>query len=366
MATFICSGALMRCNCGDSPSRIRVYPDRTVDLSQQPMANIQDHIPNKNIFSFGKCCSSAYPPTISAHHPTTCHPLTEVPWCIPKDDVLVRNNPAITTDSFCLCKWGGVIKFCNDGQTTNQTDVQHEPTLLLHGYVEKGDSTEEDINENWTWIDSVELVPVVGSIVGIGRSGMNGDWGMVAANVGFLALDIAGIVTLGGTTAAAVAGKTAVKAGVKVAAKGTVKSAAKQSVKAIEKQAVKSSTNAAAKPFLSVTARKGAAEAVTKETEKFIVEEEIKTASKEGEKEIIKKVSIKATQTKEGAKVTPRVNKAVSEWFERAGKVLRAEVEKFKNNNEISTFFRNFENGMKKIESEQQQIKKLNKIYNNL
>ena len=72
---------------------------------------------------------------------------------------------------------------------------------------------------------------------------------MMAMNIGFLALDIAGLVSFGATTAASSAGKAAVKAGVKVAAKSAAKAVARQVGKSGLKTAVKLTSKGARKAF---------------------------------------------------------------------------------------------------------------------
>ena len=72
---------------------------------------------------------------------------------------------------------------------------------------------------------------------------------MMAMNIGFLALDIAGLVSFGATTAASSAGKAAVKAGVKVAAKSAAKAVVRQVGKSGLKTAVKLTAKGARKAF---------------------------------------------------------------------------------------------------------------------
>ena len=98
------------------------------------------------------------------------------------------------------CSLGGQIQFVTSGQVPLPDDAM-EDIKSLH---EQGSKTDED--ESWGWLDAVELIPVVGSIVGAVREGMKGNWGMMAMNIGFLALDIAGLVSFGATTAASSAG----------------------------------------------------------------------------------------------------------------------------------------------------------------
>ena len=98
------------------------------------------------------------------------------------------------------CSLGGKIQFVTSGQVPLPDDAMEDIKALQ----EQGSKTDED--EGWGWLDAVELIPVVGSIVGAVREGMKGNWGMMAMNIGFLALDIAGLVSFGATTAASSAG----------------------------------------------------------------------------------------------------------------------------------------------------------------
>ena len=141
------------------------------------------------------------------------------------------------------CSLGGKINFVTSGQIPLLDDVMEDIKALQ----EQG--AKEDGDEGWDRLDTVELIPVVGSIVGAVREGMKGNWGMMAMNIGFLALDVAGLVSFGATTAASSAGKAGIKAGVKVAAKSAAKAVAKQVGKTGLKTAVKLTAKGARKAF---------------------------------------------------------------------------------------------------------------------
>lgn len=64
--SYVCSGATLRCTCGDREARLTVHADRTVFLCGNPAANISDHISMYNIAPFGKCRSLAFPATAAA------------------------------------------------------------------------------------------------------------------------------------------------------------------------------------------------------------------------------------------------------------------------------------------------------------
>lgn len=121
--SYVTSTATLRCPFGDNTSKLTVYPDRTVYLSNKPMANISDHISMYNIAPFGKCRSLAYPATAAATAaahgkltPMPCVPNTTMPWIGGKTDYLIKGQPALLKSCTCPCMWGGTISITNDGQ----------------------------------------------------------------------------------------------------------------------------------------------------------------------------------------------------------------------------------------------------------
>lgn len=349
MSNFVCSGAKMQCNYGSSTSDLVVLPDRTVDLSVGPMANKVDRVPNKNILPFGICSYLSS----KAHHPVTCNPATNDSWCVCKEDVLVRNQPALTTKSFCMCKHGGIITFINDGQEETSYDTSRESSILLEGSIEKNvevisDSTinvQQTTGEKWGWLDTVELIPVVGSVVGMGREGMNGNWGMVALNAGFLVADVAGIVSFGSTTAASTATKASIKAGTKVLAKQAVKKSAKEV------------TTSPKSLSLIESSSKNIFENMPEAYKGFgqkAVNEWVKNNQKTLGKAIIGKT---------GGEAKPRIIERMTEFLDGTKKVVKNMWNEFKTNNEVSAYFRNLHESRQKTESLKGEIEQLKKIY---
>ena len=349
MSNFVCSGAKIYCSYGSCTSSLVVLPDRNVDLSVGPMANKVDHTPQKNIFSFGICSYLS----AKANHPVKCSPATNSDWCICKEDVLVRNQPALTTDSFCKCQHGGIIKFNDDGQKETSYDTSREPSTLLECGIEKkveiiGNSknnVQQTTGEGWGWLDTVELIPVVGSVVGMGRAGVNGNLGMVALNAGFLVADVAGIVSFGSTTAASTAAKASIKAGAKVLAKQTMKASAKEV--------------ASTPKLLSLVkpSPKNMFENVPeayKEYGKKVVDELVENNQKAQSKSIIGKT---------GGEAKSRMAGRMTEFLDNAKRTAQNKWNEFKTNNEISTYFRNLHGNLQKIESEQKKIEQLKRIY---
>lgn len=139
--SYVTSKATLKCSFGDKTSKLTVYPDRTVFLTENPMANVSDHISMYNIAPFGKCHTTCYPPTGSAtaaNHghltPMPCVPGTGTNWINGKDDYIIKGNPALLKSSYCRCKWGGVITIIDDGQkdtgNPNINQEERQDTIL--------------------------------------------------------------------------------------------------------------------------------------------------------------------------------------------------------------------------------------------
>lgn len=129
--SYVCSGAKMKCSCGDKIATLTVSPDRTVWLTDQPQANISDHVPLKNIAPFGKCHTVAFPPTGAATAaangkltPMPCMPNTPFPWMNGKNDYIIKDNAALLKSSVCNCIYGGVITIYDDGQKIKVADSE--------------------------------------------------------------------------------------------------------------------------------------------------------------------------------------------------------------------------------------------------
>lgn len=126
--SYVTSQATIKCSCGDKCAKLTIYPDRTIFLTDKPMANISDHVSMYNIAPFGKCHTVAYPPTGSAtaaNHghltPMPCVPGTISEWINGKSDYIVKGKPALLKSSYCRCKWGGIITVTDDGQVDTGT-----------------------------------------------------------------------------------------------------------------------------------------------------------------------------------------------------------------------------------------------------
>lgn len=197
--SYVTSKATLKCSFGDKTSKLTVYPDRTVELTTKPTANISDHISMYNIAPFGKCHTTCYPPTGSAtaaNHghltPMPCVPGTDTNWINGKDDYIIKGNPALLKSSYCRCKWGGVITITDDGQIdTGSADLSRENAKSEEEM--KAETEEKQKIEPESVLDGIQLAldaaglaPGVGAIPDLLNASiyaLRGDWGAAGLSV---------------------------------------------------------------------------------------------------------------------------------------------------------------------------------------
>ena len=125
MPIHVCNGATLMCSFGAAPSSFVVLPTNKVMTSNQPAANINDHVPMTNIMPFGMCMSPANPQVAAATSaamgvltPQPCIPNTPAPWAPGSPTVILANMPALNNTCTLNCLWGGVITITVPGQVT--------------------------------------------------------------------------------------------------------------------------------------------------------------------------------------------------------------------------------------------------------
>ena len=240
--SYVCSGATMKCTFGDRKAKLTVYPDRTVFLTGQPMANISDHTSLYNIAPFGKCHTTSFPPTgaatAAAHGkltPMPCVPGTNSNWMNGKNDYIIKGDPALLKSSFCRCCYGGVITITDDGQRdTGSADLSRAlllPKEQLNSNAEEKSKLDVDsvLDGIQTALDFAGFIPGAGAIPDLLNAAIYAARGDMA-NAGLSVL--AAVPGIGDAAAGA---KIAVK-GVKAAKKaGKLGDAAKDNVTSISK-----------------------------------------------------------------------------------------------------------------------------------
>lgn len=172
--SYVCSGATLKCSFGDKSSKLRVYPERTVFLTEQPMANISDHTAMYNIWPFGKCHTVNYPSTgaatAAAHGkltPMPCVPGTVTKWVNAKNDYIIKGEATLLRSSYCRCQWGGIITIIDDGQIhTGSPNLELQKREKTEDWNKK--ECEKTIANN-ALLDGIQTVlDIAGFIPGVG------------------------------------------------------------------------------------------------------------------------------------------------------------------------------------------------------
>jgi hypothetical protein len=127
MPLHVCNGATLTCAMGVAPSTFVVLPVNRTLTSNQPAANIMDHVPMVNVMPFGMCTTPSNPAVATATTaalgvltPVPCVPVTATPWVSGTPDVVLGNIPCLDNTHILNCMWGGVITVANPGQGTEQ------------------------------------------------------------------------------------------------------------------------------------------------------------------------------------------------------------------------------------------------------
>lgn len=273
--SYVTSKATMKCSCGDRQAKLTVYPDRTVFLTEKPMANISDHISLYNIAPFGRCHTTRYPATgaaTAANHgrltPMPCIPGTVSDWINGKDDYIVKGKPALLKSSYCRCQWGGVITITDDGQMdTGEADLSKvaavsEDEMKSETEEKQKLDAESVLDGIQLALDAAGLVPGVGAIpdlLNASISAIRGDWAAAGLSV------LAAVPVIGDAATAAKFAKKGVKVAKEAKAVGNVAKANKSNVSAKPLLSVTArptphpAANASAKPLLAVTKKKSVA-----------------------------------------------------------------------------------------------------------
>lgn len=271
--SYVTSKAILKCSFGDRTAKLTVYPDRTVELTTKPTANISDHISMYNIAPFGKCHTTSFPPTGSATAanrghltPMPCVPGTVTEWVNGKDDYIIKGKPALLKSSYCRCKYGGIITITDDGQIdTGIADMSKEYAKTkeeMQAETEEKFNIESEsvLNGIQLALDAAGLAPGVGAIpdlLNASISAIRGDWESVGVSV------LAAVPIIGD----AVTAVKYAKRGVNIARKIKRTEVASKSVNVGQpfgtltaKQNIRTIKEANREPFLSITAKKDISE----------------------------------------------------------------------------------------------------------
>jgi hypothetical protein len=130
MGEIVVNGATLACSRSVPPgtTTLVVLPTPRVQSGNQPVATVMDTKPMVNVPSFGMCTAETNPTVIAAtaaaagaKSPGLCTPVIPAPWTPGSPTVKVGNQPALTSDSSCMCAYLGKITIKAAGQKTTTT-----------------------------------------------------------------------------------------------------------------------------------------------------------------------------------------------------------------------------------------------------
>lgn len=226
---YITQNAIIQCSMGSMPGQFTPTYNQTVKINGCVASTKIDQIPIANIPSFIVCKKTKKP----------CVP-APIMW---EDTypVKVKGQETLIGKSCNKCPVGqGDITF----MTSGQVPLSAEEQAMLDGARDDAqkafDKEQEEKNKPW-WKKAgefiVDCVPIVGPVVSMVKNISEGNFGMALLDVGFLALDVVGVVGAPFTGGASLAGTTALKIG----ARQAIKAGAKQVAKKLTKEAIEAS-----------------------------------------------------------------------------------------------------------------------------
>jgi hypothetical protein len=123
MAKLVVHGATLTCSEGLAPATLAVTVQAPVQGASVPGATIMDYVPMSNIPGFGMCKIQSNPAVAAATAaalgtptPAPCVPATTSPWTSAAIHVKLAELAALTSDSTCMCSYGGRISVIDPGQ----------------------------------------------------------------------------------------------------------------------------------------------------------------------------------------------------------------------------------------------------------
>jgi len=123
MVRILCTGAVLQCSMGTSPSTFQGGCTRA-RLTGRPAGTVQDHVSGRHVSPFGLCRSLANPSVSSAtaaHSgvltPMPCAPLLPSPWTPGASRTRLEHRQALLETDTLPCQWAGVISVLQPGQS---------------------------------------------------------------------------------------------------------------------------------------------------------------------------------------------------------------------------------------------------------
>lgn len=227
---YITQKALIKCSDGGAPGFFTPSYNTTVKINGCLVATAMDKIPMANIPTFVVCAKTQKP----------CVPAPTM-W---QDTypVKVKGQQTLLGKSCMQCSIGGKMEFLTSGQIPLSAEEEAEVNGMRNDVQKTYEEEQKEANKPW-WQKAgefaLDMVPIVGPVVSLAKNVSEGNFGMAALDVGFLALDVAGLVATPFTGGASLAASTAAKAGLRATVKGAAKAVAKKMSKEAVEAGVK-------------------------------------------------------------------------------------------------------------------------------
>lgn len=122
---YIVRGAKMICDKGTNERHINLPKSHGSYANEKPMMNKKDNVAGENVKYFGVCTGDCPAgdgdiAVIDMHGNNAVGKICQVKilkeWMDTKEETLVKGEPALTTDSYLVCEYGGKITFSSTGQ----------------------------------------------------------------------------------------------------------------------------------------------------------------------------------------------------------------------------------------------------------
>jgi len=115
VGVLVTEGAMLMCPFGKVPVPLAVTPRGPRVASHAAVATVADFVPMTNIMTFGVCNSPGNPACANPSGSAPCVPAVVSPWTPGSLTTKIGGVPALTSESACMCTFGGRIMITSPG-----------------------------------------------------------------------------------------------------------------------------------------------------------------------------------------------------------------------------------------------------------
>ena len=107
-------GMRVQCSAGTMENYISTDRGHGVNYKGKPLLNANDHVKGVNLTHFGDCRAEGLHVIKEALGLCKCELDVPEPWTNTNEKHILDGAPALTMDSICTCRYGGVISFVKE------------------------------------------------------------------------------------------------------------------------------------------------------------------------------------------------------------------------------------------------------------